>query len=52
MSPNPQEAADLVTFTEESSMENVIFLWSVLVIGDSQRRQTSKMKCFAKIVNG
>ena len=30
MSPNPQETADLVTFTEENLMENFIFCAAVL----------------------
>ena len=31
MWPNPQEAADLATFTEEIPKENFIFLCSVLL---------------------
>ena len=48
MWPNPQETADLVTFTEDIINEKLHFLWSVFLFG-LYRAKLSKTKSSGNI---
>ena len=44
MWPNPQETADLVTFTEEVLNGNLHFLCAVFVLGEKKGQSTDKLQ--------